>query len=201
MRKIMFILLAIVAVSVLCSAVSFAQIVTYPLTATVPEATGAVIEAYRVVDGTWDEDPTSELDFNPLEFDPEYGFWAPAHYFVITVAGEGGAGNPTSTFTYTNGQNPNAPGRPEDGLGYKTVITFNKFIDLVGEEEIYQTQILQNADSGITVTPAQLTGGSLRVYLGIYTGEDEVEEAQLFLNTDEPGEYTGTLTISSTIAG
>jgi hypothetical protein len=51
------------------------------------------------------------------------------------------------------------------------------------------------------VTPAQVTGGWLRVYLGIATGAaGEPTGTELFTNLDQPGTYDGTITFTSTVS-
>jgi len=49
------------------------------------------------------------------------------------------------------------------------------------------------------VTPEELGGDSLNIALGIYTGSPVVAGAEPFTNADIPGNYTGTLTVTSTL--
>ncbi len=201
MKRVSMIMAAMMATVLIASSACFAQSSskTYVLSATVPAATGISIIANKVIGEDWTLVPGTDLAFGNLVYDPDYQIWVANHYFAIDVAGSGGAGNPTTTFTYTNGSNPNAPGSPANGLGYKTGATFVK-ATTQGEVGIYEKRVLQRV-AGLSVGPEQLTGGWLRAYIGILDGDPETMpfDGQAFTNADQPGIYSGTLLVSATM--
>ena len=187
---------------------------SFTVSATVPAATGVSINAASVAvnaDGTsgaWTAlaaDATT-MSFGTLTYNSTYGYWAPDHYFAVDIGTSGGAGNLTTVVTYSEGTNQNQSSGGH-GLGYKGIATFQKvtgsgtntqeatiaahgkkrFIDLTGE----------------TVTPAQVSGGWLRVYLGIATDPTATgmpTGTEIFTNLDHSGQYTGTVTFTATVS-
>jgi hypothetical protein len=50
------------------------------------------------------------------------------------------------------------------------------------------------------ITPAEVTGGFLRVYAGILTGDATTPAGGTpFTNADAPGSYNGTLVVTATV--
>jgi hypothetical protein len=203
MRKITFILLAIVAISAFVVSACFAQSAeeTYTISATVLPATAVSINVSKIIGLSWTPVTGNDLSFDPLEYNSTFGWWAPEHHFAIDV-GTDGAGNPDTTFTYINGSNPNNPfGGPEGGLGYKAGMAFFKVDADENETEIQELTILQSID-GFQVTSSQVSGGFLRAYLGILVGDEQGDfppGGEPFTNADAAGVYSGTLLVSATM--
>ena len=185
------------------AAPSFAVDRVYTLSASVPAATGVTFTASSVnATGTPVFTPVtgSTLSFNPLAFNTTNQIWLPDHFFAVDISPTGGSGNTDSTFTYAETANPNTPG---NGLGWKSKATFMRVNGTV------ETALTAHGTGGRKllkdlaaerVTPTELSGGRLRVYLGINTGDTTTPTGgETFSNADQDGAYTGTLTISVTL--
>ena len=103
---------------------------TFTLTALMPAASGSNIAAYKYPGGTLVSG--TALDFGTLAI-PQgstFGSFLASNYYAITVTPASGGGSPTTTVTYTEGNNPNSA-TGGHGLGYKSNITFMKVIGVV----------------------------------------------------------------------
>lgn len=197
-------LLSLMAVAALCLGTTQAHAVTYTLNATVPLATGVGFTVNRIVAATGVATAVTgtTLTFNPLVFNTANQIYLPNHYYSIAVAPVGGAGSPQATVSYAEGTNPNAPGH---GLGWKTVATFVKAVGAV-ETVIpgHGKKMLKDLTSE-NVTAAETAGGILKLYVGIVTKDPaavppDPAASEPFTNADAAGTYTGTLTITGTVA-
>ena len=185
------------------AAPSFAVTKTYTLSASVPVATGVSFTASRVdaVSGTFTTVSGTTLSFDPMVFNTTNQIWLPDHYFALDIAASGGAGSTDATFTYAEGSNPNSP---SIDLGWKASATF---VRVNGTTETALTghgtggkRLLKDLN-GEHITPTELAGGRLRTYLGVNTGDTTTPTGgEVFSNADRAGTYTGTLTISVTVA-
>ncbi|MCA9405424.1 MAG: hypothetical protein KC684_02720 [Candidatus Omnitrophica bacterium] len=147
--------------------------------------------------------PVTALDFNPVTLNQSLGVFFPDHYFAIDVGTSGGAGTPGVTVTYQEGSNPNSP---NNGLGWKSTMTFvrvetNAEVPLAGHGP---KKLLKDL-AGETVAPAELTGGFLRMYVGLATLDPNATipdpaGAEVFSLGDAGGSYDGLLTISATVS-
>ena len=107
------------------------------------------------------------------------------------------------TLSYTEGANPNNPGH---GLGWKSTATFTK---VVGSTETSLSshgpkKMLKDL-SGEHVLPSEVSGGFLRVYLGIVSKDPtapipDPAASEVFTNADHAGAYDGSLVITATVA-
>ena len=207
MKKTIGLLIAVVFMVMQAGMVSAATR-SFTLTASVPSATGVSINAASIAaaTSTWTAlaSNATTMSFDTMTFNSTYGYWAPDHYFAVDVGTTGGSGNLTTVVTYTEGTNQNAA-TGGHGLGYKGIATFMKVTGSgtsTTEASIAAHGKKRLIDlTGETVTPAQVSGGWLRVYLGIATGAaGEPTGAELFTNLDHSGAYTGTITFTSTIS-
>ena len=181
---------------------------SFTVSASVPLATGVSMNAASVNAATNAftalASNATTMSFDTMTYNSTYGYWAPDHYFAVDVGTVGGSGNLTTVVTYTEGTNQNSA-TGGHGLGYKGVATFQKVTlsgGVTSETTIAAHGKKKFIDlTGETVTPAQVSGGWLRVYLGIATGAaGEPTGAELFTNLDHSGAYTGTITFTSTIS-
>ena len=181
---------------------------SFTISASVPTATGVSITASSVAVPsnvfTSLASNATMLSFDTMTFSATYGYWAPDHAFAIDVGTVGGSGNLTTVVTYTEGTNQNSA-TGGHGLGYKGIATFQKATVSGGVTS--ETSIaalgkkrLIDLTSGATVTPAQISGGWLRVYLGIVTNPADVLGSEIFSNIDHSGTYDGTITFTGTVA-
>jgi hypothetical protein len=187
-----------------------AAITTFTVSATVPTATGVSITVASVNATTnvftTMAAGTTALSFDPMTLNTTNNIYIPKVFYALNFGVANGAGTPDVSVTYTEGANPNGA---TNGLGFKSTATFAKevtgatgataetlltahgpkkrLIDLVGEH----------------VTFTELTGGFLRIYLGVWTGSTVAPADPLtgkpFSNADAPGSYTGSLVVTSVV--
>lgn len=122
--------------------------------------------------------------------------WRAPNYFAIDIANNG-AGSPRVTLNYTEGAKPSGQ---VHGLGWKGTADFKKTTGsgasttdnvITGHPKKALKDVVNEQ-----ILPTDLTGGWLRVYLGISDGATgSVGEA--FVASDLPGTYDGTLTITA----
>ena len=174
---------------------SLAAQTSFMLTAVVPASLDSVVTAVRVQAGMSDA-PATALNFDPLVYKPALGIWLSQNvqYFVITVAGSGGAGMPMVDLTYSDTGNLPQP----HALGWKSNINFMR---VQGNTELpfvnHQFERMNQAN-GEHITPAEVGSGYyLKMYIGLATGATGVP-GEPFVNTDTPGAYTGTLVVTTT---
>ena len=181
---------------------------SFTVSASVPAATGVSINASSVAVPSNTFTPLASnattLSFDTMTFNSTYGYWAPNHAFAIDVGTVGGSGNLTTVVTYVEGTNQNSA-TGGHGLGYKGLATFMK-ATTVGTSTVESSIAAHGKKrlidlTGLTVTPAQVSGGWLRVYLGIATGAaGEPTGTEIFTNLDKAGAYTGTITFTATLS-
>ena len=201
MKRIWIIVLSVIAVfsfAVTSQAVTDSK--TFTVSASIPTASGIAITAYKVNPTTnaFTLEPGLALNFNPLAFDSVNKIYTAAHIFAIDVAASGGAGTPTTTLTYTEGANPNGVGH---GLGWKSEAAFVKVVGATESPMGTHPKSLLKDVSGDQVLASEVSGGFLRVYLGLVSGNPASTPAggEPFTNADQAGTYDGTLLVSATV--
>lgn len=145
---------------------------------------------------------SQQLNFGTLTFSPTNGIFIANHFYAIDVGAIAAGGSPaagqvgTVQLSYVNGT--------PRGLGNKAITTFVRVTGAPGSQT--ETTFARHtlANSNLSVQPAQFAGGFLRIYLGINTGEVfatfPVEASgSPFTTADAGGDYTGTLTLTSTL--
>lgn len=178
----------------------------FVVSATVPSASGINIVAthVRLSDNEF-LNPVTALNFNPLTFNSGLGIWTPDHYFAIDIGASGGAGNPGVVVEYGSETSPTGQIK---GLGFKSTATFVKITGAIGSQVETPLvahgpkKLLNSLIAGENITAAEITGAFLRVYVGLYPGDDDDLNAlggEPFTNADKPGTYQGTLTVTATI--
>jgi len=205
MKRIIISSFIVVGLALAVTSVSRADVVNFAVTATLPAATGVSIVATEVdsASNVFGQQ-VGALNFDPLAFDAAIGIYLPDHFYAIDVGATGGAGSPDVIVTYVEGAKPVGQ---TNGLGWKSIATFVKVTGSPGNE--VQTdmnahgpkQLLKDL-TGENVTEAELTGGFLRLYVGIFPGDDQAilnAGGEVFSNSDEAGTYNGTLTITATV--
>ncbi len=201
MKKIKLILSVVVwAGMCLSSSMINAETTSFLVSASIPAATGASITASRVNAATnaFTAVSGTNLSFDPLTFQATNQIYLPDHFFAIDIGSVGGAGSPNVNVTYTEGLNPNTPGK---GLGWHSSATF---VRVEGATEVPLTahgpkKLLKDL-TGENITSAEATGGFLRVYTGIITGDASTPTGGIpFSNADKPGAYNGTLVVTATV--
>ncbi len=191
----------IIAGVVMLASAGMLWAVTYTLTAVVPAATGVNMTVNRVTLATdaWSAVTGTALGFSSLVFDNTLKIWKAPDYFAIDVANSG-AGSPNVTVTYAEGSKP---GTQTKGLGYKATATFKKVVYVSATVKPTESDITGHTAKALkdvvneNVTSAQTAGGWLRLYVGLSTGEVG-KPGEPFTNADQPGVYTGTVTVTAT---
>ncbi|MBN1869317.1 MAG: hypothetical protein JW847_01900 [Candidatus Omnitrophica bacterium] len=210
MKKLLLILAIVVGGAMLFSSLGAADIVNFPITVTVPQATGVNIVAVSVLSegNVFGTTPVTSFNFNPLS-PTTSGVWLPDHYYAVDVGVTGGTGSTNITLRYIEGTRPT--GQPLDNsLGYKTTASFFSITGGPAPEDQVSTPLatsvgtkalLINLASDVTITPLLLNGGFFRAYIGVYPGGDAtLTDGKPFTNADVPGTYTGTLRVTATVA-
>ena len=203
--------LQVLAILILAATVwgTSAFAVDFTVTANIPAATGVSIIATRnqMVNGTEEFGPeVTEFDFDPMSLDTKFGIYRSPHFFAIDVGATGGAEAPDVVVSFNNESNPTGQAK---GLGSKATTTFT----LVSggptptdqSEAIIAslgTKLLSQLIGGQTIDETLQAGGFLRMRVGIYDGGSASLNAAgggPFTNSDKPGKYTGTFTVTATI--
>lgn len=179
----------------------------FTLTAVVPAATGVNIVPATVIptaDGTGIISYTpitgTALTFGTMTYDSTNKIWKAPNFFGIDIA-NAGAGAPNVTVAYAEGSKPV---NQVQGLGYKATMTFKKVVYVnatTNTESDYATHPMKALKdvTGENITSAQTSGGWLRLYVGISTGDKTKDTVGVpFTNADMAGTYTGTITITAT---
>ena len=198
--------MVIVGLTLVFASVNKAAEVDFIVSASIPSASGVSIVATEVNSSTNQFGATvTDLDFDPMVFNSELGIWLPDHYFAIDVGATGGAGSVNVTITYSEGAKPIGQ---TNGLGFKSTATFVKITG--PEDDQLETELishgpkklLKDLAGGEQFTGAELLGGFLRAYVGIFPGDDADilgDGGAPFTNADVPGDYDGTLTVTATV--
>jgi hypothetical protein len=190
-------------------AAAWAAPTTFTVSATVPSATGIGVTVSSVNSSTNAfttlSAGTTALSFDPLTFNTTNNIYLPNHYFALDFAVTGGSGSPDVTVSYTEGSNPNGS---TNGLGYKSTATFAKEVSNgTSNTETFLTAHGPKKRlidlSGEHVAYTELTGGFLRMYLGLWTGSTtapaDPTNGQPFTTADGAGTYTGSLVVTAVV--
>jgi len=182
---------------------------TFTVSATVPSATGIGVTVSSINSSTnaftTEAAGTTALSFDPLTFNTTNNIYLPNHYFALDFAVSGGSGSPDVTVSYNEGSNPNGS---TNGLGYKSTATFAKEVS----NGTTNTETFLTAHgpkkrlidlSGEHVAYTEVTGGFLRIYLGVWTGSTtapaDPTNGQPFTTADGAGVYTGSLVVTAVV--
>ncbi len=157
--------------------------------------------------GIWGEE-LQDIDFGTLTYDPDLGIFLPDHYCVMDVGVLSNEANWSVSHTvdsFTNGT---------DDLNKNVVVTFVKTEKadvnndgIIEDDETKDTKLYQlsYANSVKSISKSELSGGWLRIYYGIATGEvdqngNKIEPADTSpVTTDKSsGDYIGKITITLT---
>ncbi len=181
---------------------------TLTVSATIPSATGlqltvTPVNASTNTAGTSSTTATT-IPFGTLTFNSTNNIYVPTDYYTVALGTTGGAGTPTVTVTYAEGNNPNNPGTTTNGLGTKATATFLTVNSSTGAQTVSslgkQRLIDLTGSAGAMGTPP--AGTYEQVDVGIWTGSTtapaDPSNGQPFSNSDVAGTYTGTLTFTAT---
>lgn len=179
----------------------------FDITAEIPSATKIAFVVYRVEEGQpWENlgEGSQTLAYQ-LEYDSPTGKWLPLKYYIIDIASRDAlnnpaVGTPNLQVSYTDTNNPNNNNSPGGGTGLeaKGIITVVNVVGAPGSQT--ENEVYKNTFSTITTSrPFSKTSfplGFPRFYLAI---SDGVGTGEAFTNSDTPGSYEGTITITATL--
>jgi len=185
----------------------------FTVSATIPDATGIgmTVSSVNSSTNTFTTQPagTTALSFDPMTFNSTSKIYLPDHYFALDIGVTGGSGSPDTTVTYTEGANPNNGTSHPNGLGHKSTATFAK--EVAGSTgATVETLLTAHGPkkrltdlSGEHVAFTEVSGGFLRIYLGIWTGSTtspaDPTNGEPFSNTDVAGQYNGSLLVTAVV--
>lgn len=200
MKKI---ILSVAGVLAFSSVALAASVGTFPISVTIPAATSVTFKVAKVVGTTFTENGTN-LDFT-VKYNTDVNAYLAEQYFAIDLAPNGAAAYSSITFGYSG---ESKPAGQTDGLGVKATMTPVK---VVGTSETALAGYGVPLGGTLpTITNDQVSGGFLRVYVGLATGEliggtgpdstnPKIPGSVPFVATDKVGSYGGTLKITATL--
>lgn len=214
MRKL-FLVLAFLLSSVVASFAANSSIGVFPMQVTIPSATSVNFVVSEVEGTTFSSHPGNFLNWDTAGAGMKYltgpGIWAGSRFFAIDFSPSNGAnpapGNYGSiSFTYSNQVVP--VGQPiDEGLNKRATIAASKVVGPTGAQ--VETPVFSAQAVGVgaipTLSDGDVSGGFLRVYVGLSTGELDAggvpiaANSKPFTNGDKGGVYQGTLTITATL--
>jgi len=179
---------------------------TFSVSATIPSASGfsAAVSSVNLTTDSVAAMPagTTALNFNHMNFSTSKHMFMPSHAFAIDFTPTAGAGNQDVSVAYTEGSNPSGA---SDGLGARATATFAK--EMAGTVSGTTTETLLTAHGprkrlidvdGERISHTELAGGFLRIYVRMWTGDaSDPSNGKPFTAADQPGNYTGSLVVTS----
>ena len=188
------ILVCMVFVMVAISATSAwaASSQTVTVNATVATITGGLSVSVSKVTGTvWTA--ASSISFGTLVWDTVNHIFLPNCYYAVDVGVTDNSGTPW-TLTHTRASLANGT----SNLNNKVNVSFNKQTSSTASTELRKVSF--GNSNGVAYTKAQLSGGWLRIYYGVGTGEPGADAPGVTpIGIDTlAGTYTGSVTITLT---
>lgn len=206
MKKLILTMIALFSGLSLIVAPVYAQ-VNFFVDAELPASNGATFAVSQVDPGppiVFTAMPAgfTALDFGLLSLDPVNSIFLPDYFWVIDV-GVNGAGGADVQFAYTDTANPNGALNNGHGLGGHGTISYAEVVtnpDLSQTTNVIRGEALQQSNTSGGIDETDYQNGFLRLSVGIATGDPLLQEgnATPFTSLDQPGTYSGTLTITAT---
>jgi len=206
MKKIILFLVAVFAGLSLIAVPAHAQSESFFIEAELPASGTATFAVSRVIPGSPEtfipQAPGFDaLDFGLLTLDAVNGIFLPTYFWVVDV-GADGAGSPDVAFSYTDTANPNGAVNDGTGLGARGTIAYSEVVTGPGGQTVnlIRGEALRQANTSGGINENDYSDGFLRFSVGIATGDPLLQEgnATPFTALDNPGNYTGTLTVTAT---
>lgn len=205
-KKIGIIALSVLMVFALVP-VDIAKAVDFALTVSIEAASELVVTADKRNGQTEAiiEADVDALDFDPMELNSQTGVFESAVFYTVDAKSSGdGAGDPQVTVNYIEG---NIPQGQTDGLGHKataafTKVTFPNNIETITDLNAQGPKKLLKDVNNQLVTDTELEGGFLRVFVGVFLGDDQNlinAGGSPFTAADQIGTYTGTLQVTGSV--
>ncbi len=183
------IVLCLVMVLTLSSFCSAQESKVVDVKAYVPQQSGLVISVSKVVGNTWTPGQTT-IDFGSLVFDTQYNIFMGTAYYAVDVGVNSNAASwqlKHETTSISNGS---------ETLDENINVSFVKQLDKDRDEPLLKVNFTES--NGKIFFKSQLTGGWLRIYYGLATGEADAANAKPIGATKTFGNYQGTVKITLT---
>ena len=192
MKNILMSMVLIVVVF-FATSVWAAQTKVVNVTASIPVMSGGLSATVnKIVGTTWT--PATAISFGTLVWDSVNSIFLPPMYYAIDV---GVVDNSGTAWTVTHTRTSLANGSAN--LNDKVNVSFNKQTDSLTSTNL--KYVSYGNSSNVSYTKAALSGGWLRIYYGIGTGDPDKLDAPgvtpIGLDAAS-GNYTGTVTITLT---
>ena len=197
MKNILITCMIFVVVAFCATGAQAALFQTVNVNATVPAVTNAVtLSISKVVGTVWTKNQTA-IAFGTLVLDPINHIFLPPMYYAVDVGVNDNSGN---NWTVTHTRTSLAKGT--DNLNDKVNVAFSLETDPLGVTPGTELQKVSFGDSNnIAYTRNDLTGGWLRIYYGVGTGDPAHPDAfgVTPIGMDTPsGTYAGSVTLTLT---
>lgn len=179
------------ALVLVLAAVSFAADTEYvDVKAYIPQQNGLTVAVSKVEGTTW-TDATS-IDFGNLVFDADNNIFTADYYYAVDVGINSNAAD--WTVTHSTSSMVNAYG---ESLDNNVNVAFMKQVSNTSGSELEKVSY---ADSdGKAYTKSALTGGWLRIYYGVATGDGtDAPNTTPIASTTTFGNYQGRVTLTLT---
>ena len=167
---------------------------TFPVSVTIPAANSATFTVSKVINNQFQATGNNNLSFTTT-FDAENNTFLGDFFYAIDVAPGGGAGGVDIDIDY-------ADTSVNTGLGTHAIGTVVKATSNPADgEQLLKREILDDLNN-VTIFGNQVTGGFMRMYVGLATGDPDASPAEPasavpFNTGDAPGLYSGTLTLTA----
>lgn len=187
--KISVCLVLTLALTSVCFAATESKVID--VKAYVPQQSGLVVSVSKVVGSTWTTGQTN-MDFGSLVFDLQNNIFVGTSYYAVDI----GVNSNAASWQIKHETTPIANGA--DTLDENINVTFMKQLDKTNAEEILKVNYSES--NGRTFYKNDLTGGWLRIYYGLATGEagEDAANAKPISATKTFGNYQGTVKITLT---
>lgn len=200
-NRILKVILALVMVASLSTYCYASGAKTINVTANIARLSGALsvnVAPVTYVQGGTDQwapaSPDNPIDFGTLNFNNQYKiFMAPRYYAVDIGIDDNSGANWVVTHTVQSVRSGGS------NLDNNINVTFVKQRDSNNGDQLNYTSLASS--NGYQVTKSQISGGWLRIYYGIATGNTTKPDAPgvQVIDTNKPsGNYSGSVTITVT---
>jgi len=158
----------------------------------IPQQNGLSVTVTRIVNEVWDTTPSSSIDFGTLTFDAVNKIFAASCYYAVDV----GINSNQAAWTITHTRTSLVNGT--DNLDKSVNVIFVKQTSNTASTPLDKLSYADSNNKAYTKTA--LSGGWLRIYYGIATGEvaKDAPNTQVIGATQTYGNYAGQVTLTLT---
>ena len=175
---------------------------TKNITANIDPQDGLDVHISKVTNGVWPAAGSaseSSIAFGTLTYDSTNHIFLPDSYFAVDVGINSNAADWTVTHTISSMVNSSVP---TANLDHNVIASFVKTENTTtGTNDTPLKKVSFAASNGVSYGKSDLSGGWLRIYYGIATGDPSANEPSDVspVTTDTPaGNYVGSVTITLT---